>query len=316
MNITSDDKTENETEQKKEELPALKVTHKAKVSLAWAAPLLAILLAGFLVYRSLPKKGVDVVIRTKNGEGIEANSTPIKYRGVRIGMVNEVTLDKGLGQVIIKAKLERFANQVAMANSKFWIVRPEISLSGVKGLKTIVSGPYITLQPGGGKPKFEFDALPSIPAEQLLEKGLKIQLKTKSIGGIKTSTPILYRDLVIGRVYDYRLAKTSKFVRIFVNIKEPYKKLIRQNSVFWNSGGFDLKVGLLGAKITSESLRGILLGGIAVATPNKPGAQVKDGKIFELQEKKKDEWLEWEPRIDIQPDRVDVKNKKESRVKK
>jgi paraquat-inducible protein B len=315
MSKEPEDNAEGENGKKKEELPTVKVTRKGKLSLAWVIPLLAILLAGFLVYRSLPGKGVEIVIRTRDGAGIDANSTLISYRGVRIGIVNEVALDEDLIHVIIKARLERSASHVARAKTEFWIVRPEISFSGVKGLETIVSGPYITLRPGDGEPKFEFDALPSTPREERPIEGLKIQLTTKRIGGIKSGTPILYRDLIIGEIYDYRLAETAAFVRIFVNIEKPYRKLIRQNSVFWNSGGFDLKVSLLGAKITPESIRGILTGGISVATPDEPGHEAEDGKIFELQEEQKKEWLDWAPRIDIHSGKVEPKSKEQFRTK-
>jgi paraquat-inducible protein B len=316
MSKESEGNSEGESGKKKERLPEVKVTRRKRPSAAWLAPLLAILLAGFLVYQSLPGKGVEIVIRVKDGAGIDANSTLINYRGVRIGIVHEVTLDKDLSHVIIQARLERYADHVARTNTEFWIVRPEISFSGLKGLETIVSGPYITLRPGTGKPKFDFDALPTTPAEVRPGKGLKIQLTAKRAGVIKSGTPILYRDLTIGQVYDYQLAETSEFVQIFVSIQEPYRDLIRQNTVFWNSGGFDLNISLFGAKITSESLRGILTGGISVATPDKPGDQVRDGKIFPLHEEKEKEWLEWAPKIHIHPVKGETKGKNASRGKK
>jgi len=192
---------------------------------------------------------------------------------------------------------------------------------GIGGIRLGASNLAVPLKISGtlGDPALtvnpEAAALTSTPVKERPEKGLKIQLTSKRIGGIKSDTPILYRDLVIGRVYDYRLAETSAFVRIFVNIKEPYRNLNRQNSIFWNSGGFDLNISLLGAKITSESLKGILTGGISVATPDKPGDEVKDGKIFRLHEEKEKEWLEWAPRIDIHPDEVETKGKDESQAK-
>jgi paraquat-inducible protein B len=315
MNKENEENRESDKGQKQEELPAVKLGPRRKLSLAWVVPLLAILLAGFLVYRSLPGKGVEIIIRARDGAGIDANSTLINYRGVRIGLVTDVALDEKLDHVIIKARIEKSASRVARENTEFWIVRPEISFSGVKGLETIVSGPYITLRPGDGKPKFEFDALPSSPVEERPEEGLKIELTTKRIGGIKSGTPILYRDLVIGEVYDYRLAENSTFVRILVNIKDPYRRLIRQNSVFWNSGGIDLNLSLLGIKVSTESIRGILTGGISVATPDKPGAEVKDGTTFELHEEKENDWLEWAPKIDIHAGNLKTKSKGESETK-
>lgn len=295
-----------------ENFPTPKISHKGKISLAWAAPFIAILLAGFLVYKSLPGEGVKLTIRAKDGSGIEANSTLITYRGVRVGIVNRVTLDEKLSEVIINAKLEESTKSIAREKTVFWIVRPEISSTEVKGLETIVTGPYITLLPGEGKPKFEFDALPAAPREEKPEEGLNIKLKTPNIGGVKSGTPVLYRNLIIGEVYDYQLADDSSAVIIFVNIKKDYANLIRKNSVFWNSGGFDLKVSLLGAKINSQSIRGLLTGGISLATPEKPGERVSEGAFFKLQGERKDEWLEWSPKIEIQSGKSDMKSREES----
>lgn len=315
MNKKGQDHSAKEKKGKTEDFPAAKISHRKKISLVWTAPLIAILLAGFLVYKSLPGEGQKITIRAKDGSGIEANSTLITYRGVRVGIVNKVLLEEELAEVVINAKLEKYIESIAREKTVFWIVRPKISSTEIKGLKTIVTGPYITLRPGGGEPKFEFAALPAAPREEKPEKGLNIKLKTTRIGGVKSGTPILYRDLVIGKVYDYQLSENSSFVVIFANIKEAYKNLVRQNSVFWNSGGFDLKVSLLGAKINSQSIQGLLSGGISLATPDKPGDHVSDDTIFQLHEEEEDEWLEWTPKIEIQSEKGEMKSRKESSTK-
>jgi paraquat-inducible protein B len=299
MTKEPDDDSLDENTQEDPELPKAKVVRKKMLSWAWVAPLVAILLAAFLVYRSLPEAGVQIIIRTKDGSGIDPNSTLISYRGVRVGIVSGVTLDKNLDQVVIKAKLDKSASHVARARTQFWIVRPDISFSGLKGLDTIVSGPYITLLPGSGEPKFEFEALPSAPVAEKPNAGLRIQLTAKRLGALKSGSPVLYRDLPVGEVYDYQLAESSTFVRLFLYIKEPYNRLIRENSVFWDASGFDLSVSLLGIKVNAESIKGIFTGAIAMATPDTPGGQVKEGRIFELQERQKGDWLKWAPKIEI-----------------
>jgi paraquat-inducible protein B len=60
--------------------------------------------------------------------------------------------------------------------------------------------------------------------------------------------------------------------------------LVRNGSKFWNVSGVDVKVGLFrGAEINVESLRSLVAGGIAFATPNDPkSTPAKDGMIFRL----------------------------------
>jgi len=303
MSKEPDNDSQSKKIQKDHELPNAKVVRKRILSWAWVAPLFAVLLAAFLVYRSLPAKGVQITIRTSDGSGIDANSTLIRYRGVRIGIVSDVTRDKDLDHVLIKAKLDKSASHVARAKTQFWIVRPDISFSSVKGLETIISGPYITVQPGSGEPKFEFEALPSGPLAEKPNAGLRIQLTAKRLGAVKMGSPVLYRGVSIGEVYDYRLAENSTFVKLFLYIKEPYKRLVRENSVFWDASGFDVSVSLLGMKINTESIKGIFTGAVGMATPDTPGAQVKDGATFELQEKQNGEWVKWAPKIEIPTDK-------------
>lgn len=286
-------------EKQDQTLPKPRLGEKPSMTLAWLVPLLAIGLAVFLVYRSLPDKGLDIRILVKNGAGIDPQSTLIKYRGVRIGIVNQVGLNDSGEQVMIEATLDNDYRGFAKEKSQFWIVRPEISLSGVQALDTIVSGPYITLQPGSGKQKIEFEALSSPAVADNLGKGLRLQIKSPRLGAMNIGTQILYREVTIGEVYDFHLSETAQFVRLLVFIEEPYKNLIRKNSVFWNAGGFDLNLSLFGAKITTESIKGILTGGIAVATPENPENVVEDGAMFELREKQQDDWLKWAPSIDI-----------------
>jgi paraquat-inducible protein B len=292
------------------ELPKAKVVRKRILSWAWVAPLFGVLLAAFLVFRSLPATGIQITIRTSDGSGIDANSTLIRYRGVRIGIVSDVTLDNDLDQVLIKARLDKSASHVARAKTQFWIVRPDISFSSMKGLETVISGPYITLQPGNGEPKFEFEALPSAPVAEKPNAGLRIQLKAKRLGAVKAGSPVYYRDVSIGEVYDYQLAENSTFVKLFLYIREPYKRLVRENSVFWDASGFDVSLGLLGVKISAESIKGFFTGAVGMATPDTPGAQVKDGEAFELQEKQEGEWAKWAPKIEIQTDNGGKANKR------
>ena len=57
---------------------------------------------------------------------------------------------------------------------------------------------------------------------------------------------------------------------------------MRANSVFWNAGGISADLGLSGLHIHAASLKALLSGGVAFATPPKPGAPVSEGSVFKL----------------------------------
>jgi paraquat-inducible protein B len=106
--------------------------------------------------------------------------------------------------------------------------------------------------------------------------------------------------MVVGKVTGYELAETADHVLIHVAIEHRFAPLVRANSVFWNASGIDVHFGLFsGAEIHTESLKSILAGGIAFATPDNSnmGQQAKQNTTFKLYPEVKDEWLKWTPKI-------------------
>ena len=83
---------------------------------------------------------------------------------------------------------------------------------------------------------------------------------------------------------------------------------MRSNSVFWNAGGISADLGLRGLHVHAESLKALLSGGVAFATPPKPGHRVSEGSVFQLHPKAKDDWLEWETDYSGKEDEAEAKH--------
>ena len=66
-----------------------------------------------------------------------------------------------------------------------------------------------------------------------------------------------------------------------------------------------MSAGLLrGVEVKVESLRSLLVGGIAFATPGDQHAKrAKDGSVYPLYAEPKKEWLDWAPQIPIPPEK-------------
>lgn len=304
MSDNSDNK-EQAPPQKLPDIEEAKLTKVSKLSFTWVLPLIAVIIAAALVIEHIPDKEAEIEILLADGSGINAHSTLIKYQGIKVGVVEEVALSQNLKQVLVKAVLDEQAIPLASEGAKFWVVRPALSISGIEGLDTIVSGPYIQLQPGEGPRQSRFVALTRPPLGSADRPGLKVVLIAERAGSLKTGTPVFYRDVQVGKVYEYELQENSQRVMLSVHIEEAYRDLVRDNSVFWSSGGFNLDVGIFGAEITTESLKGILTGGISLATPDEPGARIVDGKRFDLKEEQKKEWLKWAPALKVKSELVD-----------
>jgi hypothetical protein len=85
--------------------------------------------------------------------------------------------------------------------------------------------------------------------------------------------------------------------RVGLNIQRRYATLVRSNSVFWNASGISATLDLKGLEVHTGSIASILAGGVAFATPDSPGHEVKPGSVFRMHDEVKDAWLEWSPLI-------------------
>src|ERR1700743_3015926 len=139
-----------ETKTTGRELPKahIKKTHRAWW--LWLIPLGAVALCVWFVYRDYIATGPLITIYFGDASGLEQNNTEIHYLGATVGQVKSLKLTKDGRSVEVKARLAGSATLLAREGSVFWIVRPEVKLGAISGLRTIVSGEYIAVRPGTG----------------------------------------------------------------------------------------------------------------------------------------------------------------------
>ncbi len=286
-----------------DKLPRAKVRQRRwSFPVMWVVPVVAALVAAYLVYDQVREFGPKVTIRFKDGSGLKAGRTPIQYSGVRIGEVKEVKLSDDL-DVVVEARLLRSAASVAREGSVFWIVRLGTELQDISNLGTVITGAYIQVSPGTGEPKSDFVGMEGSQAAAEPD-GLQIVLRTSRLGSLKPRSPVYYRGIEVGAVRAVQLSADATVAEILVQIRPRYVKLVRSSSKFWNSSGADVKFGLFsGLEINVESLKSLVGGGIVFATPSDPkSGQARNGAVFALYEQPERDWLEWAPRISIPPE--------------
>jgi paraquat-inducible protein B len=152
-------------------------------------------------------------------------------------------------------------------NTRFWLVKPSVSLAGITGLETLVSGNYIAVSPGDGEPTRSFTALAAPPPLSDKEPGLHLTLKADRLGSLNRDSPVFYKQIKVGRVKSFALSEDQHTVELKVFIEPTYASLVRKHTRFWNASGISIDAGLSGVKVRSESLSSIVAGGIAFATP-------------------------------------------------
>jgi paraquat-inducible protein B len=276
------------------------VRSRRTLSLVWIVPLVALAVSGWLVARHARSHGPEIVIRFQNGSGIEAGRTILEYKGVAVGAVRSVELDPKLDSVRVRVQLDRAAESLAREDSEFWLLRPEIGFSGIKGLDTLLTGARLRVRPGTGKPATEFVGLRRAPLLESNDRGRSFVLRADRLGALTPGAAVYFREIKVGFVETHKLAPDSDGVMVRIRIRKPYDQLVRADTRFWNAGGVNVKVNLLGAEIRSNSIESLFSGGVAFATPDTPGAApAPDNAEFDLADDADKEWLKWKPKIPI-----------------
>jgi paraquat-inducible protein B len=269
------------------------------LSIVWVVPLVAAIVAGYLVWDHLRQAGPTITIAFSDGDGVKAGQTEIRYRGVPIGEVQEIDLGRDQKHVVVTARLRRSAASIAREGSVFWIVRPQVGPASITGLSTVLTGPYIQVQPGTGTERTTFTGVDH-PSPTLDRHGLRVILATAHLASVRNGSPIYYRGIQVGTIVDAELSRDATAAHVNAFIEQPYTRLVRIGSRFWSVSGLDVHVGLFkGLDVSLESLRSLAIGGVAFATPDAAGPPAKAGTIFVLHEQADKEWLTWAPKIPI-----------------
>jgi paraquat-inducible protein B len=180
------------------------------------------------------------------------------------------------------------------------LVKAQVGLSGVEHMESLLSGAYIEVRPGTGRPHTDFMVPPLTDDATLPATGLNIVLETPTLGSLQKGSPIYYRQIRVGRIVDYRLSPTAQEVWLTANIEPAYSKLIYAGTKFWNASGIKVSGSVVsGMTMRTESMQSLLAGGVALATPegDQMGTPVFSGKHFPLAETVDEEWLKWQPQL-------------------
>jgi hypothetical protein len=281
------------------DLPAAIVSPARPAWWAWLIPAAALVVVIFLFSTYVIKSGSIITVELEDGHGLKAGDV-LRCRGIVVGEVERVVLDQELDGVVVTVRLQADAEDIARAGSRFWVVRPTLSLTEVGGLETITGPHYLTVLPGSGEPQSQFVALAKPPVLAGKDpQGLEIELSADRRGSLSVGAPISYRQIQIGMVLSVGLASDAATVNVRLYIEPRYTYLVRANSVFWNVSGANIDLSFGGFSYKVDSLAALIKGGVAMATPQTPGATVTTGHRFALQEKANKEWLTWRPNLPV-----------------
>lgn len=238
----------------------------------WIIPVIAAIVAGFLAWRTLRDQGPLITITFRTGEGLVAGQTRVRYKAVELGQVEGVRLSKDMSDVIVTVRMRTEADPFLTENARFWVVRPRLSSGSLAGIETLVSGSYIEVDPGqpGAAAKYAFAGLETPPAVRSGEPGTTYKLRADRLGSLSSGSPVFYRDILAGEVLDYNIGNGLGPATLNIFVREPYDKLVREGSHFWNASGISVTLGSDGLHVELASLQAVLNGGVAYDAPKNP----------------------------------------------
>lgn len=270
----------DEHDRERREPPPEAAVHVAKWSpWIWVVPAVAVFIAGWLVVRYGFFGGGDITVRFAEARGLDRYS-PVRFRGAKVGTVQKITIDKDMGQVVVRIAMDASMNHALRKGTRFWIVEPGIESGGLGGL---LSGTYVGIAPGEGDETREFMGQEYAPVVAPPEAGKTVVLEGEGAGSISIGTPVEFQGMRVGRVlgaaYDEKRGVTS----VYVWIVQRYADKVRQSTRFWRSGGLSFSLSGAGVTMGGNGLSSLMSAPVSFYTPEVlAGPPVANGTRFEM----------------------------------
>lgn len=265
----------------------------------WIFPICAVIICCWLSYSFLINRGPLVTIHFSDAATIEANKTPIRYRGITVGKVETLKLSEDTQEVVVEARLDREAKPLAVDGTRFWIVQPQVDFQGISGLETLFKGPYIRLEPGEGKAKYKFKGFMGDEVSDNAPGTVKYYLKSDDVESVNVGDKVSFRGLEIGSVSGISLSGEGQSLSVQINVETKYVRLIRTNTQFWRKKALRADLGLFGSEVEINSLETMMRGGIALATPPEAGEIANAESQFNLNDQPPEDWKKWKPKLEF-----------------
>src|SRR3954451_13960873 len=250
--------------------PPQAITRRShRLSAIWLIPLLAVAIAGWLVWDTISKEGPTIEVSFDSAEGLQAGKSPLKFKDIEFGMVKSLRLSPDNTRVVVTIATNAQAPPLLTDGAVFWVVKPRFFAGNLSGLDTLLSGAYVGVLPAAspGKKQTSFKGQENPPVIQADVPGRTFLLKSKRIGSISVGSPIFFRDLAVGEVLGWDVGDMAESVTIHAFVRAPYDSYVVEQTRFWNASGISVARGSQGINVKMESLRALILGGVAFGPP-------------------------------------------------
>jgi len=248
----------------------------------WIVPFIALIIAGWLAYQYFSELGPEIKIIFPENEGLNAGQSQIKYRNVPVGTVSKIVLQKKGEGVTVIARMDKSVIPYLNESTEFWIVKPEVGITGVSGLETLISGTYINMDAvKGGKRTDTFHGVKE--ASRLKEEGKYFQLTAPTAYNIKQGTPVHFKNIQAGQVEFVNISLDGQSVEFVVFIKNLYVPYVHRSSKFWVTSAVDVTFSSGRIDVNMAPVTSLVQGGIEFSSTGESMTDpVPDKFVFRL----------------------------------
>jgi paraquat-inducible protein B len=96
------------------------INKKRELPLIWLLPLCALLITGWLIYKTVSEKGPEITINFPSADGLEIDKTKIKYLDVEIGKVTDISINKDMKTIDVTAEMHKESSSYLTNNSIYF----------------------------------------------------------------------------------------------------------------------------------------------------------------------------------------------------
>jgi paraquat-inducible protein B len=168
--------------------------------------------------------GLPLTLQLSSGRGISEGSTQVVYRGMKVGGVKSISLNRDARHTVsAHVLLDPRAESILRSGTRFYLVRPNISLQGFRNLENLVTGPHISFKPGDGDYQDHFvvdedDYLYQTPP------GTRFWLTAEEAGSLSVGVPVFLKRCQVGLITEIVLSDDAGHVKIRTLIYKRYAR--------------------------------------------------------------------------------------------
>ena len=111
---------------------------------------------------------------------LKPGDTEVKFENLAVGRVKSVKVEKDFRHMQVKLQLQSTLEGHLGKGTQFWIVGRNFTLTNLSDFKTIISGPYVAMQPAPGAAQDHYTAVSEAPVLKFGELGTPFELHSGS----------------------------------------------------------------------------------------------------------------------------------------